>query len=376
MKKTIGAALAVLLMLGLAAGLRGQEITKQYKIRVRVDSAAVHRDRDSKSPTIAWVRKGAEYVTTIYDGEWYFIHISSGQGGMIMPGYISRFDIDVLEEKVEKGPDFFDQSPDAFKGIGLSVKLAGGMSFFGGGDIDTGVKGAFDSYLAQAQASGYTIQSTNPNPLTQGPEGGVDLIFSLNPKFGIGVGGSFLKTQPSSTFRFAENSVYYQTFWDTPAITVFGFRVEAYYNIALSPRLGVSLHGGPAYFHAAYDYDRTYNTSAVEDNLVQTATGSTLGLHGGVSLALSISARVAFVVDIRGRFARFTDLQGTEKLSYTPLHQFTTITEQTGSVYLITNEAHTRLAVLPDATAAALGAKKAGLDLSGIALQAGLVLRF
>ena len=379
MKKTIGAALAVLLMLGLAAELRGQEVTKQYKIRVRVDSAAVHRDRDSKSPTITWVRKGAEYVTTIYDGEWYFIQISAGQGGMIMPGYISRFDIDVLEEKVEKGPDFFDQSPDAFKGIGFSVKLSGGLSFFGGGDIETGARGAYDKYLAQARASGYTILSTEPKPLSNGPEGGVDLIFSLSPKFGIGIGGSFLKTQPSGSFHFSEDITHFQTFWDTPAIKIFCLRAEAYYNIALSPRLGLSFYGGPAYFHAAYDYDRTYDTSVIEDELRQTATGSTLGLHGGVSLAISINSRVAFVVDARGRYARFTSLKGTEIWSYTslpPQIPYTIVTNQMGSVYLITNEPHPRLAILPDATAAAMGAQRAALDISGIALQAGLVLRF
>jgi hypothetical protein len=374
MKKTIGAALAVFLVLGLASGLRGQDITKQYKLRVRVDSAAVHRDGDSKSPTLTWTLKGTEFITTIYDGEWYLIHVATGQGGMVMPGYISRFDVDVVEEKVEKGPDFFDQSPDAFKGLGLSVKLAGGMSFFGGGDIDAGARGAYDRYLALAQGSGYTIRSTNPKSFTKGPEGGVDLILGLSPKFGIGVGGSYIKTQATSTFQFAENNINYQTFWDTPAIKAFYFRVEAYYNIALSPRLGLSLHGGPAFFHVSYNYDRTYDTTKVEDDLLQAATGSTLGLHGGVSLAFSINSRVAFVVDVRGRYARFTDLQGSENLSYT--ETITTVTNQTGSVYLINNEANKRLAVLPDAAAAAIGATKAVMDLSGIILQAGLVIRF
>lgn len=374
MKKTMGAALAAILVLGLAAGLSGQEIVKQYKLRVRVDSAAVHNDRDSKSASISWVAKGREFITTIYDGEWFLIHVPTGQGGMSVPGYISRFDVDVLEEKVEKGPDYFDNSPDAFKGLGVQIKIAGGYSFFAGGDIETGAKGAYATYLAQAQAKGYTIQSQEQIGFTHGPEGNVDLILSFGPKFGIGIGGSFLKKQAASNFHFAENNINVQTFWDTPAITAFSVRAEAYYNIALSSRIGLSLHGGPAFFHAKFDYDRTYDTSMVEDELSQQATGNTLGLSAGAALAFSINSKVAFVVELRGRYARFTDLQGSEKLVFT--ETTTKITSQTGSVYLISNEANPRLAVLPDAAATAAGAQKASLDLSGITLQAGIIFRF
>jgi hypothetical protein len=377
MKRSLIVAAAV--VLALTASLWSQEMAKEWKLRVNVKSAAVYRERTAKSPVIAWSPQGTELKSTYYDGEWYMIHVATGQGGMVLPGYISRFDVVIVEEKTEKGPDYFEQSPDAFKGVGLTVKLAGGFNFFGSGDIDPGAKGMFDQYADIAAGSGYTIMGNNPKSFNSGPEGGADIVFRMGPKFSIGVGGSFIKAKADSSLRFAENSLNFQTMWNRPAVTAYYFRVEAYYNIPLLPWLGLTLHGGPAFFHADYTYSRDYETTLVEDNYSQQAKGNTLGLHGGLGLAVSLNARVAIVLEARGRYARFTDLQGSEKLMYSTISTFTIITENTGSLYAIGGQKYARLAVLSDAAAAGMSSAKpvkAVFDFSGISLVGGINIRF
>jgi hypothetical protein len=372
MKRSIIVAAAV--VLALAASLWSQEPAKEWKIRVKANSAEIHRSRDTTSPVIAWSPKGSEFKSSLYDGEWYMITVATGQGGQVLPGYISRFDVDVIEEKTEKTPGYFDESVDAFKGGRLTIKLTGGWGLFGSGDFDPAAKGMFNKCLDLTSSLGYTIQSTDLKSFTAGPEGGADLIFRMSPTFSIGVGGSYLKAKADSSIHFAESSLYFQTLWNTPAVTAYSFRVEAYYDIPLRPWLGLSLHGGPAFFHASYSYSRDYFTSTFEDEDYQSATGNTLGLHGGVSLAVSLNSQVAFIVEARARYARFTNLTGSEKTMYTVTT--TDTVETTGSLYNITGEKYARIAVLTDAAAAGLNAQKAVFDFSGVSLLGGVLIRF
>jgi len=372
MKRSVIVAAAVILTL--AAALWSQEPAKEWKIRVTARSAEVHRDRDTKSPVIAWSPQGAEFKSSLYDGEWYMITVATSQGGMVVPGYISRFDVQVVEEKTEKVPGYFDASADAFKGGGLTIKLAGGWCLFGSGDFDAGAKGMFNKYVDLTRGYGYTIQTTDVKSFTAGPEGAADLIYRMSPAFSIGFGGSYVKATAGSALHFLDDIGNSQTMWNTPAAEVYSFHVEAYYDVALAPWLGLTIHGGPAYYHVNYSFSRDYLTTNFEDEYYQTATGSTLGLQAGVGLAISINSQVAFFVEARGRYARFASLTGSDEAMYTLM---TTDTVQTaGSIYNITGEKYARLAVLTDAAATSAGAQKAVFDFSGVSLMGGLLIRF
>ena len=369
-------ALTVLVLGGLATALAGQELTKSWRLRVTTKSAAVHREQDTKSPVLGWAPQGKELTSTVYDGEWYMITIRTGDGGLVLPGYISRFDVEILEEKVEKGPDYYDTSAEAARRKGLTLKLSGGLALFSSGDIDAGAIGMFNQVVAAAKASGFTIMSSEPKALHSGPEGGLDLIYRLNSRFGIGLGGSYLNAKGQSSVHFSENSINYQTTWNVAALKVFGIRLEAHYDVSLLPWLGLNVHGGPAYYHADYDYSREYITTGLDEANFQTAKAGTLGFHGGVGLSIGVNSKIAILLEAQVRYARFGGLPGSEKLETTPTGYFTVIKETSGSLYYVEGGAFPKLAVLADGAASGLNARKAVLDISGVVLAGGVVIRF
>ena len=365
----------IAVLAGLAPALAAQEASKEWKIRVTVKSAGVHREQDSKSPVIGWIEQGKELTSTVYDGEWYMITIRTGEGGMVLPGFISRFDVKVIEEKVDQGPEFFDQSSRAAQRKGLTLRISGGYSLFSGGDINTGAIGMFNQIVAAATASGFTIAKNEPKSFNAGVGGGLDLVYRLNSRFGIGLGGSYLNAKGESSVQFAENNTNYQITWNVAAVKAYSIQIEAYYDVPLLPWLGLSVHGGPAFYHAAYDYSRDYAVTNYQETDSQTGTASTLGFHGGLGLSFGLNSKTAILLEVQVRYARFGNVQGSEKLDlWTPLTE--TITETTGSLYYVTGGAYPKLAVLSDAAAAAISARKAVLDISGVVLAAGVVIRF
>lgn len=371
-----GFVLGLLAFAGLASGLAAQETTKEWKLRVTAKSAGIHREQDSKSPIIGWIEQGKELTSTVYDGEWYMITIRTGGSGMVLPGYISRFDVQVTEEKIDKGPDFWDASSEAARRKGLTLKITAGYSLFSSGDIDTGAMGMFNQASASVAAQGFNVIKNSPKAFNGGPEGGLDLIYRLNSRFGIGLGGSYLSAKGESSLQFSENAVNFQTMWNVAALKAYGIRLEAYYDVSLLPWLGLTVHGGPAYYHADFNYSREFNTSLYEETDLQAAKANTLGFHGGLGLSVSLNSRVAILLDVQVRYARFGDLPGSEKLETTPYNSYTTTKETSGSVYYIEGGAYPKLAVLADAAAAGLTARKAVLDISGVILAGGVVIRF
>jgi len=358
------------------APFAGQEVSKEWKLRVTAKSAGIHREQDTKSPVIGWVAQGKELTSTVYDGEWYMITIRTGEGGMVLPGYISRFDVQVIEEKVDKGPDFWDASAESARRKGLTLKISGGYSLFSGGDIDAGAMGMFNQTVAAATSSGYAIIKNDPKAFHAGPEGGLDLIYRLGSRFAIGLGGSYLNAKGESSFQFAENNINYQTLWNVPALKAYGVRLEAYYDVSLLPWLGLTAHGGPAFYHADYNYSRDYSTSVYEESDLQAAKADTLGFHGGVGLSIGLNAQVAILLEVQVRYARFGDLKGSEKLEQTPSTSFTVTTETSGSLYYVEGGAYPKLSVLADGATSGLNARKAVLDISGVVLAGGVVIRF
>ena len=366
-------ALAVLILSGFATALTGQELTKSWKLRITAKSAAVHREQDTKSPVIGWLPQGKELTSTVYDGEWYMITIRTGDSGMVLPGYISRFDVVVVEEKVDKGPSSWDASAASAGRKGIALKLSGGYALFSGGDIDAGAIGMYNQVAATVAASSYVIMSNEPKAFHAGPEGGADLIYQVNSRFAIGLGGSYLNAKGLSSLLLAENNINQQTVRSVPALKATGIRLEAYYNVSLLPWLGLTAHGGPAFYHADFNYSRHFFTSTYDEGDLQAASGNTLGFHGGVGLSVNLNARVALLVEAQVRYARFGGLSGSEKLETTPLGGYTNIKETSGSLYFIEGGAYPKLAILADGAASA---RKAVLDISGVVLAGGVVIRF
>jgi len=363
-------------LLWLSTNAWSQETSTEYKLRVAVKSAAAHLQPDMKSPVIAELPQGTLLNSYFSDGVWFRVVLPTGKEGIVLLGYVSRLEVDVLEEKVRKPPDFWGASPDEFRGIGLTVKLAGGMGFFSRGDIDKGALGLFDQSVDYLSSQGYALGKRDPQSFHSGIEAGADIIYRLSSKLGIGLGGSYLHAKGESSLQFVESLVYAQSLWSVPAVDAFGIRLKLYYDLPLLSWLGLNIHCGPAYYLLHYDYSLNYSTTKFTYNYYQKAKANSLGFQGGLGLTFRINPQTAFFLEAQGRYARFTDLKGSEKSVQSNPPNFAVITETAGSVYYVEGGRYPILAVLPDGISVGSGTRKAVLDLSGIGLMGGVMVRF
>jgi hypothetical protein len=363
-------------LLWLSTTARSQETSTEYKLRVAVKSAAAHLEADMKSPVIAELPQGTLLSSYYSDGVWFRVVLPTGKEGIVLIGYVSRLEVDILEEKVKAPPDFWGQTPEDFRGLGIIVKLTGGLGYFGQGDIDKGAGGLFDQNVDILAASGYDLQQKDPQPFHVGPEAGLDIFYRLSSRLGVGLGGSFLHAKGGSSLQFTEKLIYAQSLWSVPVVDAIGIRLKVFYDLPLLSWLGLNVHGGPSFFHLNYDYSLTYSTTTSSQNYYQKAKADCLGFHGGLGLTFRINPQTAFVIEAQGRYARFTDLKGSEKLVQTNSQNFAVTTQTSGSVYYVEGNKYPSLAVMADGTAAGLNARKAVFDLSGLSLTGGLIVRF
>jgi len=372
-KNSLKLILAAICLALLSTAAWTQETTPEYKLRVAVKSAAVHREPDTKSPVIASLLQGTLLDSSHSEGVWFRIVVPTGQEGIILVGYVSRLEVEILEEKAQKAADSREASPGEYRGIGLSVKLSGGLGFFAGGDVDNGASGMFKQGVDDLEAMGYTLARKNPRGFHSGLEAGADIIYRLSPKLGIGVGGSYIAAKAESSQPFVEYGFYDQTWRIIPEVKVLVLRLELTYDLPLLAWLGIHAQAGPAFFLVNYDLNRVSSTVTIRETYSQTAKANRLGFHGGLGLTFRINPQTAFILEARGRYARFSDLRGSETLARS--QPFLEFKETSGSVYYVEGGRYPTLAVLADGTASS-NARKAVFDFSGLSLRGGVMVRF
>ena len=157
---------------------------------------------------------------------------------------------------------------------------------------------------------------------------------------------------------------------------MFTVSLKLYYDLPLLSWLGLNINGGPAFHLVKYDYSLSYRTTAVSYTYSQSAEAAGLGFYGGLGLTFRINPRTIFFVEAQGRYAKFASLKGSEKTIFSNPPNFVVITETAGSVYYIEGDKYPKLEVFPDEASVGPGVRKAVLNLSGIGLMGGVMIRF
>lgn len=280
-------------------------------------------------------------------------------------------------EPIEKYGTFF--------GLKITLRLKGGWTVFSGGDIKNGIVGAFDRAVSLISATGVPIIQSQKESNYSWFEFGGDLIYSLTPRFGVGIGASRLKTAKKSV-------LVYEGMYPDPArlnmwpeIKVSVLRLGLFYAFPFAGRLAVSFHGCPALYSAEYNFNMGvtafgFHVDPVQAGLIPTAwyqksksRARQLGLEGGVAFDFNANPYVAFFVEVQGRYARIGGFEGDEDVEYfnkPPEHT------KSGTVYYVAADTYPLLDVVPPEGSADGSARKATLDYSGFSLSAGLKLRF
>ncbi len=347
----------------------------EWKLRVAVENAALRLKPDLNSQVVARVSKGTLLNSYEVEGAWFRVVLSPGLEGVTVVGYIATNEVEILEEKIKWPAEFWEEPPEEFHGLGLSLKLAAGLSFFSGGDFNRGAAGMFDSSADDIRSWGYTEESRAPRSLRSGFDVGGDIIYYLTTRIGIGLGMDYIHASADSAFMFRGNDLVTIKMYSTPWFNGYCPRLGLFYDLPVNRWLALSFSGGPALFFVKYNYNRNVFAPPVAEDFYQQAKAVGIGLQGGLGLALHLNPRVAVFLEAQGRFAKISGFEGSEKVSH-EVNGWPNIREARGTLYLVERYRYPELSVLADGDTGVQNASKAVLDLTGVTFLAGLRLRF
>jgi hypothetical protein len=348
-----------------------------WKLKVSAAQASVRLGASEASRVVATLSKGTVLDSYEAQGVWFRVTVPPGKEGIVLIGYVARVDVEILEEKAQKPTDFWGKEEGAYEGIGFRLKLFGGWAFYQSGDIDPGEKGLFDIWTNTVAARGVEFEQRTVSPLHSGFNLGGDVIYDLGPKLGVGLGFVYTHTIHADSYTYNELKAYENSLESSMDLTVFTFKFSAYYTIALGRRIKIELNAGPALFYANLDYTLSDNGREFWDKMNLTGKAWKAGVQGGLGVQIGLSERVAFFVDVQGRYAKISNLAGSGFVSSgengRPAQSAATTT---GSLYFVPGAPSPRLTIFADGSPDAAGARKAVFDFTGADVVGGIIIRF
>lgn len=291
-------------------------------------------------------------------------------------GYVAKSDLEILGQKMRKEPDFWLADKEGFKGLGFYVMIFGGQASFSSGDIDKGTTGLFNIGADWIAAHGVDILGRNVKPLQSAVNMGGDIIYDLGRTIGIGIGFGYIHTVQNDTFRYSQLEIYEYTMNSVTVLTLTTFRLGAFYTVPFGRLFKLRFNAGPAIFRGNLDYNRNASGLNFEDNYSVNAKSTKLGFQGGVTLETRFLERVSLFLKVQGRSVKMTDFKGLDLLDSHEGFWASLKVENAGALYFVPGNPYPRLAVFPEGSPDALGARKAVFDFTGTDILAGLQIRF
>ena len=347
----------------------------EWKLRILNESASVRLIPSLEGPVIATLSKGTILNSYEAAGDWFRVVLPPREGTVLI-GYVAKSDLEILEEKIKKPVDFWQAEEGEFKGLGFHVMLCAGLAMLSSGDIDKGAKGLFNSGADAIATRGVDILGRNVNPLRSGVNLGADIIYDISPRIGIGIGFGYIHALHVDTFRYSELKVYQNTMNSVTDLTVTTFRIGAFYTQPLGRRLKLRFNAGPAIFRASLEYNRNAQGRAFEESYGLVGKATNVGFQGGAMLDLGLLERASLFFEVQGRRAKISNFKGSDQLKRQEGDLLFPNVKNSGVIYLVSANPYSLLAVYPEGSSDALGARKAVFDFSGIDLLAGLHIRF
>jgi hypothetical protein len=350
--------------------------TAEWKLRVSVENASVRLKPAPESPAIATLPKSTVLNSYEAEGAWFRIVFTPGKGGVTLIGYVATNDVEILEQKIKKAVDFWETEKEGFKGLGLNVILFAGWAMIPNGDIGDGTKGLYSLGADAIAARGVDILQRNVKPLRSAVNMGGDIIYDLGRTIGIGIGFGYIQTIQNNTFRYSELEIYEYTMNSVTNLTLTTFRLGVFYALPLSRLFKLRLNAGPALFRVNLDYNRNGAGLDFNENYSINGKSTNLGFQGGLTLETRFLERVSLFLKVQGRAVKMTNLKGLDFLERIEGGLGIPKVENAGTLYFVPGSPYSRLAVYPEGSSDALGARKAVLDFTGADILAGFLVKF
>ncbi|HCS47393.1 MAG TPA: hypothetical protein DIW61_03735 [Candidatus Aminicenantes bacterium] len=293
----------------------------------------------------------------------------------------------MMEKMMFGGPDIREgkkgEKYGAFFGLKISLKLKGGWNIFSGADLDPGSGGLYDRAIDDLTSRGVTVIRNEKRSNHAGFEAGGDLIYSITPRFGIGVGAGSVHTKRGSLMVYGGQDMWDDFLRAAPLFETRSLRLAAFTTFPLSSLLAISVNGGPALFSAEYKFSMGITSQLAEmgyydlflKEFYQEAKARRLGLEGGIGFEFTANPFTVFFLEAVGRYGQISGFKGREKTVFFQKGVLLTSTKE-GDLYFIQTEKSPVLEISAGEPSGALSARKATFNVSGVSLFAGLKLRF
>jgi len=352
--------------------------TTEWKLKISVEKANIHLEPDAESPVVSTASKGTILDSYEKSGEWFRVVIGPDEKGFSVIGYLHSSDVVIIKEKIVKEPDFWEEEPEFFKGIGLRVKLSGGLSFFNAGDIDKGTRSFFDSTSYFLSSEGYTLDKKIESIHTAYDVSG-DIVLYVKPQLGIGLGVSYIYAHGTNLIIVSGGNIPLNVqIGSRPEISTVPIRLGLFFTLPIHRLFSISFNSGTSFYLTKYSYS-LYTDWKDLKNIFQTATARNLGFHGGIGLEVSLNQRAVFFIEGQGRYAKISNFKGKEivtEWSVTQSYIGYVHSEENGTLYYLENDKYSYLAIREEEPSGFKTIRKATFDLSGFSLRVGFIVKF
>ncbi len=350
--------------------------SQRWELRVKVNEARIYHEPDVKSRVVTMVAISSILLSYEKTENWFRVIIGPDDEGFFFIGYIQAGAVDITSQKTSEEPVYWMEKPGSFQGIGLEVKIAGGMSYFAEGDFERGTRGLYDSFVDLASTKGYPIEREIKS-LHSSLDFSGEIIYRFTPRLGVGLGVGLVQTTKKSYFFMHEEYSNEHTMTSVPMISSIPLKLGIYYILPFNRFFNFFLNTGAAVYFTKYGYTRLVKLMGTEE-IRQKASTKNLGIHGCIGLEFNFHPRGALLIEAEARYARISNFEGESLIrKYSPYFiDMTYDIKKKGKLYYLEGEKYSSLSIMEQEPSGYQTARKAVLDLSGIVVRVGLKYRF
>ncbi len=196
----------------------------------------------------------------------------------------------------------------------FSLRLSGGGAYTMGGDINAGQEGYMQYWGTLASVIGYDVQGEFKNARL-GPSFAADFVFQLTRWLGIGVGAEYVSASHQSLYTLTAPGYSYDM-TSTPHFSAIPIKLGLFLTAYESTGFRCVLHAGVGYYigRAGSEWMLSGSGGAQSETTELTANG--LGFHGGMAFEVRLSSSLGLLLELAGRYARFTGWKGSTTYAY------------------------------------------------------------
>lgn len=288
-----------------------------------------------------------------------------------------ELELKLFKSKAKASLQLTQAQSNQYTNVKFGLRIMGGCALFMRNDIN--------EHLQTLKGFIYNFEV---KPLNIGLDISGELFINFTSDLGIAIGTGYILADRESSAKsgsgeHTDNTTYHPKFSAVPVT------LTCYYRIPLGRIVDVVFNAGLGYYLSTVNYDYFHKVRGGDIMYEKTETWSaksnSLGFHGGINFEFGFTSNLAFVIGVRGRYAKLTDLTGDlDWVHYRSWSGWSSGTEEDQTLWFGIRRSSTMTTEWPYMILSEdkpshydlHDARKAEINLSGIIFQAGIKVTF